>query len=290
MKRLAKGNTIEYLNGVLAPKGTLMTVTRVDDEGIDVLDRGEVNSFFTDTVAGSFRLAAPAPVEANGSDEIDLYDHNVQAGIAWTMRQWGETLGLTTWVQGDGSESVESDVGAEIHTILIDAGLRDPETNEMAALRAQPSGETREQLAAIMQRNIITNEDGGFSFHDLKAADEILSLIRPAPVGGGRNSGPTGNRIADALTAGFLHGVGRQPWDDMHDYIAVCAVGYVNGEALPTTPPSDPRLDRAIEALEGGLPLLETLHSTATSTTTRAVVWREIRRTRQALASIRGEA
>ena len=70
--------------------------------------------------------------------EIDLYDDKVQAGIAWTMRQWGETLGLKTWDMGDGSESVEGDVGAEIHTILADAGLRDPETNEMAVLRAQP--------------------------------------------------------------------------------------------------------------------------------------------------------
>ena len=50
------------------------------------------------------------------------------------------------------------------------------------ALRPQPSGETREQLAAIMQRNIITNEDGGFSFHDLKAADEILALLSTSPL------------------------------------------------------------------------------------------------------------
>lgn len=72
-------------------------------------------------------------------DELDLYDDKVQAGIMWTMRQWGETLGLTTWAQGDGSESVEGDVGAEIHTILVAAGLRDPETNEMARL-ATPTG------------------------------------------------------------------------------------------------------------------------------------------------------
>ena len=80
--------------------------------------------------------ASEQPVEAIGAgrEEIDLYDDKVQEGIAWTMRQWGEALGLETWTQGDGSESVEGDVGAEIHTILVDAGLRDPETNEMAAL------------------------------------------------------------------------------------------------------------------------------------------------------------
>ncbi len=92
----------------------------------------------------AFRLAPTAPVEASGSErEIDLYDDKVQEGIAWTMRQWGEALGLTTWTQGDGSESVEGDVGAEIHTILCDAGLRDPETNAMATFHPQTSGETR---------------------------------------------------------------------------------------------------------------------------------------------------
>ena len=66
--------------------------------------------------------------------DLDLYDDRVQEGISWAMRQWGEALGLTTWTQGDGSESVEGDVGAEIHTILVAAGLRCPETNAMATL------------------------------------------------------------------------------------------------------------------------------------------------------------
>ncbi len=91
-----------------------------------------------------------APEEAGG---IDLYDDKVQAGISWTMRQWGETLGLKTWTQGDGSESVYGDVGAEIHTILVDAGLRDPETNEMAALRAQPQAREDAQPVAWQYRH-----------------------------------------------------------------------------------------------------------------------------------------
>ncbi|HCQ53588.1 hypothetical protein [Brevundimonas diminuta] len=89
-----------------------------------------------------------ADMAAEEAGEIDLYDDKVQAGIDWTMRQWGETLGLQTWTRGDGSESVEGDVGAEIHTILVDAGLRDPETNEMAALRAQPQASANDQLTA----------------------------------------------------------------------------------------------------------------------------------------------
>jgi hypothetical protein len=82
------------------------------------------------------------PASVVERDTLDLYDEKVQEGISWTMRQWGEALGLTTWTQGDGSESVEGDVGAEIHTILVDAGLRDPETNEMARLATQ--GESRQ--------------------------------------------------------------------------------------------------------------------------------------------------
>lgn len=98
-----------------------------------------------DAMAASM-LADMAREEAG---DIDLYDDKVQAGIAWTMRQWGETLGLKTWTMGDGSESVEGDVGAEIHTILVDAGLRDPETNEMASLRAQPQAREEAQPVAF---------------------------------------------------------------------------------------------------------------------------------------------
>lgn len=101
--------------------------------------------------------ASDQPVEAIGAgrEEIDLYDDKVQEGIAWTMRQWGEALGLETWTQGDGSESVEGDVGAEIHTILVDAGLRDPETNEMAALSPASPARTPmgEPVAWIERQN-----------------------------------------------------------------------------------------------------------------------------------------
>ena len=155
----------------------------------------------------AFRLAPTAPVEASGSEEIDLYDDKVQEGISWTMRQWGEALGLTTWTQGDGSESVEGDVGAEIHTILVDAGLRDAETNEMAALRPQPSGETRAAVARIIADHVAGGFDaalqdkqewkdrsglgydcepsdvnGPFKDDYLDAADAILAL-RPQPSG-----------------------------------------------------------------------------------------------------------
>gem|GEM_PF-2253076 len=89
-----------------------------------------------------------APAATGAGEDLDLYDDKVQEGITWTMRQWGEALGLTTWTQGDGSESVEGDVHAEIHTILGDAGLRDPETNEMATLRGERVVEAVLEMAA----------------------------------------------------------------------------------------------------------------------------------------------
>lgn len=74
------------------------------------------------------------PNKTSESEDLDLYDDKVQQGIAWTLRQVGHAVGLTQWDAGDGSETVEGDVGAEIHTILVDAGLRCPETCEMATL------------------------------------------------------------------------------------------------------------------------------------------------------------
>ena len=57
------------------------------------------------------------------------------------------------------------------------------------------------------------------------------------------SSGVTGDAIADAIILGFLHGVGRQPWNDMHDYIAVSALDYARGkpgarEHLAPLPPA----------------------------------------------------
>lgn len=110
--------------------------------------RYEEASAIADMAAHDLAALATREEALAEAGEIDLYDDKVQAGIAWTMRQWGETLGLKTWDMGDGSESVEGDVGAEIHTILVDAGLRDPETNEMAALRAQPQAREDAQPVA----------------------------------------------------------------------------------------------------------------------------------------------
>lgn len=81
----------------------------------------------------------------------------------------------------------------------------------------------------------------------------------PQAAGVGERTHPTGEAIQDALIAGFLHGVGRDPWDDMHDYIAVCARDYVNGDPLPARAPSrepeggavDERLKWFLKVIEG---------------------------------------
>lgn len=170
------------------------------------------------------RLAPTAPVEASGS-ERDGPEVGEDA-VAKILAPYLPTINSTP----------------DLLSILYDADLMPEQTVTVrgaicvvavceaykAAIRPQPSGETREQLAAIMQRNIITNEDGGFSFHDLKAADEILSLIRPAPVGG---EGCKGCGHVEPVPDGK---------------IACCP----DGKRYATTPPTDPRLDRAIEALE----------------------------------------
>lgn len=118
--------------------------------------------------------------------DLDLYDEKVQAGIDWTMRQWGRALGLTTWTQGDGSESVEGDVHAEIHTILVDAGLRDEWTSEMASLPCSVGGEA-----------------------DLQLLSEIISDDEIARIHGHANFGPT-----------------MTPRDVVNDGVRKTAVGY----------------------------------------------------------------
>ena len=46
-------------------------------------------------------------------------------------------------------------------------------------------------------------------------------------------SHPTGHAVQDAFIAGFLYAVGREPWDDMHDYAALCSIDYAKGKLEP---------------------------------------------------------
>lgn len=62
---------------------------------------------------------------------------------------------------------------------------------------------------------------------------EACLAAQPSAGTQGEATHPTGAVVQDAFIAGFLHGVGRNTWDDMHDYAAVCAVDYANGIPLP---------------------------------------------------------
>ena len=132
-------------------------------------------------------VSRPATSAASEVEGLDLYDDKVQAGIAWTLRQVGEALGLTTWTQGDGSESVEGDVGAEIHTILVDAGLRDPETNEMAALASPPVSERERELEGALEWAL--DQAGSEHPHYPERGDnggwQFPYLVHGSPMGGG---------------------------------------------------------------------------------------------------------
>ncbi len=66
---------------------------------------------------------------------------------------------------------------------------------------AEGAGE-REALAAIMQRNMIPDDDGGFSFHDLKAADQIMDYLRA------RSSAPEAREEALGNLLAVIHGDG----------------------------------------------------------------------------------
>lgn len=142
-------------------------------------------------------LSTPAPQVPDKDDELDLYDEKVQEGISWTMRQWGEALGLTTWTQGDGSESVEGDVGAEIHTILVDAGLRDPETNEMARLAAQVPDKvgdgamTMERIQSAMLAATKKVRAESAHYDEVAALDKDIARMESGPL----DMGETGSAI-----------------------------------------------------------------------------------------------
>ena len=75
---------------------------------------------------GSKRLVlAEAAAQEDGDPGFDLYDETAQLAMSWTLRLVARTLGVKDWVGGDGSETVEGDVSAEIWNILTEAGLVD---------------------------------------------------------------------------------------------------------------------------------------------------------------------
>lgn len=112
-----------------------------------------------------------------GEPELDLYDDKVQEAIQWTMVQWGTALGLKTWTQGDGSESVEGDVHAEINNILVDAGLRCEMTGEMATLATPAQPDTGDVAALRAEAELEADMERDLTESDQEAIERGLRTI-----------------------------------------------------------------------------------------------------------------
>lgn len=198
VKLLVKGDVIECLGDGIAPEGTLMTVTKVDESGIDVLDRGETNSFFFETVAGSFRLAPTAPVEASGSER-----ETVLSILQAAVRSFdsGDTTNLNGVLddildalrpQPSWSEEVQTaDTTHSRRLFFGDPGSPQPsgETREAVAWRRRP---IKELTGSGKEWVLYGPEDAA---HYNAATDryiiQALGVIDPAPVasGGQHSSG-----------------------------------------------------------------------------------------------------
>lgn len=71
------------------------------------------------------KLSLLRPDQPTETDDLDLQDPQFQRAIQWTLNLVGRHLGAKDWEGGDGSETVEGDVSAEIDNIMRAAGLVD---------------------------------------------------------------------------------------------------------------------------------------------------------------------
>jgi hypothetical protein len=73
------------------------------------------------------------------------------------------------------------------------------------------------------------------------------------------HSHPTGEEVTDAWIAGFLHAIGREPWEDMHDYAAVCGLEYAKVRVTLTGQLAIDRIAAVSAAVgrQSGVPALE---------------------------------
>lgn len=71
------------------------------------------------------KLSLLRPDQPTETVDLDLQDPQFQRAIQWTLNLVGRHLGAKEWEGGDGSETVEGDVSAEINNIMRAAGLVD---------------------------------------------------------------------------------------------------------------------------------------------------------------------
>lgn len=89
----------------------------------------------------------PSPLSEGDDPDgpgFDIYDPDAQRVMSWTMNVVGDMLGAETWEGGDGSESVEGDLQAEVIHIMRAAGLVNADGDiltraDVAALLALPA-------------------------------------------------------------------------------------------------------------------------------------------------------
>lgn len=93
------------------------------------------------------------------------------------------------------------------------------------ALSHQPSGVDREAQIASVAAVIDRHKCEPWTVDRAnQMAEEILALLPTAPVASGDL---WSTDKASSFRDGFLAAIGREPWDDMHDWLALVSVDYV---------------------------------------------------------------
>lgn len=196
-----------------------------------------------------FRLAPTAPVEASGSEEIG--DEYEAAAHCVTLAEcppglffWNGTLGFKsdygamepvgsnfkTWKMGSRADAYCADSGeyfwggtsnhddrAKVLVMPIDAAtVAMVASHGPAALRPQPSGETREAVAELIEAAIVRHDPTIPLDSTLDDADAILALLSARPPA--RAEGQEGE-VADE----------EDDDDDPHSPCSVCGDEYPDG-------------------------------------------------------------
>lgn len=147
----------------------------------------------------AFRLAPTAPVEASGSERDHRFVPGVMRCAKCNFVVVRRVFSAIDGTVGDGDNKTEPCPNGcgPLWPMTWEQNSRDMEERCEAAvleaanlraqlaLRPQPSGETREQVAEIIEAAIVRHDPAIPLDSTLDDADRILALIRPAPVASG---------------------------------------------------------------------------------------------------------
>lgn len=117
-----------------------------------------------------------------------------QAAICWTLAIVGKSLGAEDWEGGDGSETLDGDVSAEVTHIMRAAGLvnrdGDPITREDAAVIRASTMPSQTEVA--MQICLARQEDGPCFKPCWRCKDGATNVLALMQRGSGRASQTSG--------------------------------------------------------------------------------------------------